>query len=138
MPFKWSKDTIKGKKSVMRIFLLEELSTENKRRFRELVRKYHPDTGGDEENAKKIINAKNSDEKVESLYRELILKRTTEEPKSKKYYSDKEQSSSSKDTPFSYKWKEKFSSEQERDEWHEKVKSRRRKRQEKARRKQRR
>ena len=119
------------------IRLLLELTAENKVRFRELVMKYHPDRGGDTEIAKRIINAKDSDEAVESLYRELILGKTEQEPF---------RSSSPKDAPFgsswtwkdSERWKDRFSSKEERDIWHEKVKAKRKNRERKERQRQRR
>ena len=115
------------------IQLLLELTAENKARFRELVMKYHPDRGGDTEIAKRIINAKDSDEAVESLYRELILGKTEQE-KPKQTYTYKKQ-----EKPFdSERWKDRFSSKQERDVWHEKVKAKREKRERKERRRQRR
>ena len=127
------------------IQLLLELTAENKIKFRELVKKYHPDRGGDTETAKRIINAKDSDEAVESLYRELILGKTEQE-KPKQTEQEPFGSSSPKDAPFgsswtwkdSERWKDRFSSKEERDEWHEKVKAKREKRERKERRRQRR
>lgn len=55
------------------IKLLLEITAENKTKFREMAKKFHPDKGGDLETAKRIMNAKDSDRAVEELYDELIL-----------------------------------------------------------------
>lgn len=113
--------------------LLEELSAENKKKFRELARKYHPDVGGDEEIAKRINNAKESDERVEELYRELILNKAPKETPRKTYRPEP----SAPPKTDTQRWKDKFSSKEERDEWHEEIKRKRQQRSEKVRRQQR-
>ena len=102
--------------------LTEELSAKNKKKFRELISKYHPDKGGDLETSKRVISAKSSDKAVEDLYKELI---TGKKEKPKQTEKPKE------------KWQERFSSKEERDKWHEKVKTKREKRRQRERKKQR-
>lgn len=49
---------------------------ENKALFRELVKKYHPDAGGDPEIMKKLNASRNSDSEFEKFVNELIGKKT--------------------------------------------------------------
>lgn len=66
--------------------LLEMLSRpEVKAMYKELVKKYHPDLGGDQEIMKKINIAKDKgDEEMMKLFKKLKGEKTKEEPK----YSD--------------------------------------------------
>lgn len=47
---------------------------ENKVLFKQLMKKYHPDVGGDEEKAKGLLNARVSDSAFESFVKELTGK----------------------------------------------------------------
>lgn len=56
--------------------LNEALTKEqNKALFRELVKKYHPDTGDNEEMTKKLLNARSSDEAFERFVGEVVGKK---------------------------------------------------------------
>lgn len=128
------------------MFLLyEEIKNPiNKKKFREMAKRFHPDAKGDEETMKRI-NSADTDKAVEDLYNELMGGKKEEKPKEEKPKKEKQEWSSPKDAPFGSSWswsdkeswKDHFSSQKERDEWHEKVKRKRAKRSAKERQKQR-
>lgn len=118
------------------MFLLyEEIKNPiNKKKFREMAKRFHPDAKGDEETMKRI-NSADTDKAVEDLYNELMGGKKEE----KQEWSSPKDASSGKSSsrPDKERWKDRFSSQEERDKWHEKVKRKRAKRSAKARQKQR-
>lgn len=80
---------------VINMKILESLSSqEAKKKFRELVKKYHPDVGGSTKTTKRITAAKDSgDNALIALHRELTGRKPKEEKEQpKKSKTDKEAS----------------------------------------------
>ena len=82
----------------------EELKDpKNKKKFRELVKKYHPDKGGeDEETIKRINHAKRSDKDFEAFLKDFLNDKKEESPKEE---SPKEKPFKSKTKPYRYDFK---------------------------------
>lgn len=107
--------------------ILEMLSSENKKKYRELSKKLHPDVNKEKDSAEKMVrlnNAKLSDKALESFYNEIMGKKdkviTPENWKEKfKQRDEFEKSEKEKEKP---RRPSVFKSDEEWEEWRESIK----------------